>query len=424
MLAERADRIAFGSLVAFGLLGPVSQGLQETTLGIAVIAWLVSLALGRRMPQRTAAWLPLLLWFLVAALSIVNSVNLHASLGGLRKIVRAVSILAVAAETIRTERRLVAVLTATLAGAALISLDGLGQVLSGSDFLFHHIAGEAPGGLRRLAATFGHPNDFGIYAVSILPACVAVACSGGASSRLIDSGGTRHRIAFAIAKAIRRAAWPIIGLLGVALLCTFSRPSVVAVTVSFTALLILRRAWRTLGLCAAAGVIGLLCLPAPIREWAAAQPSWFDALVQPLRKEIWQAALNMIAAHPFIGVGVNTFVLNYARYKLPMDTIQSAYAHNHYLHMAAEIGLIGLAAFVFLLVRAAGAWRELLRSSAGRMTWLLTGVGCGVVAFLAIGLLESALYSARTNAFFWVWLGVLFGMASSQGLDSSTGRCV
>ena len=405
MLAERADRIAFGSLVAFGLLGPISQGLQETTLGIAVIAWLVSLALGRRTPQRTAAWWPLILWALAAGLSMVHSVSLEASFGGLRKILRAVSILLVAADIVRTERRLAAVLTATLGGAALVSLDGFAQVITGADPLFHHLAGEAPGGLRRLAATFGHPNDFGIYAVSILPACVALA----------RSEAKRWQ---------RRVSWGVIGLMGAALLCTFSRPSVVAVTVSFTALLILRRAWRTLGLCAAAGVIGLLCLPAPIREWAAAQPSWFDALVQPLRKEIWQAALNMIAAHPFIGVGVNTFVLNYARYKLPMDTIQSAYAHNHYLHMAAEIGLIGLAAFVFLLVRAAGAWRELLRSSAGRMTWLLTGVGCGVVAFLAIGLLESALYSARTNAFFWVWLGVLFGMASSQGLDSSTGRCV
>ena len=82
-LAERADSIAFGSLVAFGAIGPVSQGLQETTLGIAVAAWLASLVLSRRMPRRTAAWLPLLLWFLVSALSMVNSVNLHASLGGL-----------------------------------------------------------------------------------------------------------------------------------------------------------------------------------------------------------------------------------------------------------------------------------------------------------------------------------------------------
>ena len=33
-LAEQADRVAFGGFVAFGLLAPVSQGLQETTLGV------------------------------------------------------------------------------------------------------------------------------------------------------------------------------------------------------------------------------------------------------------------------------------------------------------------------------------------------------------------------------------------------------
>lgn len=402
-LTDQADRVAFGSFVAFGLLGPVSQGLQETTLGIAVAAWLWSMVLGRRWPRPTAAWLPLLLWALASVLSFSNSVNLEASLGGLRKILRAAAILLAASETLRTEKRLIAVLTATLGGAALVSLDGLVQVVRGVDPLFHHVAGVAPGGFRRLAATFGHANDFGIWAVSILPACVAMA-RGTASARM------------------RWVAWAIIGILGVALACTFSRPSVVAVTISFAVLLVLRRAWRTLAVLVACGIIGWLLVPAPIREWAAAQPSWFDALVQPLRKEIWQAALNMIAAHPLIGVGVNTFVLNYPAYKLPADTVQSAYAHNHYLHMGAEIGLLGLAAFGFLLVRAAGAWRRLLAHPGARLRWLMTGIGCGVVAFLAIGLLESALYSGRTNGFFWVWLGVLFGMGRGELTASASGR--
>lgn len=66
----------------------------------------------------------------------------------------------------------------------------------------------------------------------------------------------------------------------------------------------------------------------------------------PLMKLAW----NMIQDHPYLGVGVNTF-LNVAPYYITPD-IAGAWVgevHNMYLLMAAEAGLLGLAAFLWLM---------------------------------------------------------------------------
>jgi O-antigen ligase len=395
-LTHAADRVAFGALLGCVLLSPVGQSLQEAAAVLALAAWLTSLAAGHKGLPRTGAGLPILLWLGAALLSLTHSVDLSASVSGLRKILKGAAVLFIAADLVRTPRRLRWLLGTTLASVLLISVDGLVQVATGMDVLARMPAGDMPGHFHRLSAAFHHANEFAVYGVSLLPVCLALALGADPMGRG------------------RLLGWTATALLSAALLLTFSRPAAVALAISLSAFWVIRRAWKTLAALAAASVAGYFLLPSAVRAWVASQPSWFDALVQPLRKEIWHAALQMIAAHPVTGVGVNTFVLNYARYKLPSDAQQAAYGHNLYLHLTAEIGLLGLAAFGFLLARAAGAWRRLLASREPGVAAIAAGVGCGVVGFLAIGLLESSLQSSRTNVWFWLWLGVLFGLGLSR----------
>lgn len=391
-IGRAADQAAWWSLVACAALAPLGMALQETTAVCAILAWGVSRCASRTWPARLPASWPLLCWGLAAALSLLHSTDLATSLKGLQKIVKVVGVCLAAAETLRTRDRLLAVITAMMLGASVVAADGLAQVVTGRDLLYGRAVGLAPGGLPRLSATFGHPNDFGIYAVTILPMCVVMALP-------------------ALTLRKRWWSWGVVGLLLAALSLTFSRPAVLAIAVSGTVLLLVRRAWKSLAAGVVAVGVGLLCLPAPIREWVAQQPSWLHAVAQPLRFEIWQTALQMIRAHPITGIGVNLFVRNYAQYRLPGDTLVSAYGHNHYLQMAAEIGLVGLATFGWLLVRTGRVWGGLLRHPEAWVRHASLGMGGGLIAFLAIGLLESALYSSRTNLFFWIWLGTLHGLA-------------
>ncbi len=391
-ISQWADRAAYWSLAVCAVVAPLGMAPQEITVVCAIAAWAISRLASRTLPARTSVnWL-LLLWCAAAVISIAYSTHVPTSLKGLQKMAKVIGLFFVAAEMLRTRQRCLTVVTAMMLGAAVVAMDGLIQVAFGADLFYRHVAGGAPGGLPRLSATFGHANDFAIYAVTVLPVCLVMALPSTTLRR-------------------RWWAWGTVGLLLAALLMTFSRPAVLAVSVSSTVFLLLRRAWKSLAAFAAALIIGALCLPAPIREWVAQQPSWLHVIAQPLRFEIWQAGVNMIRAHPVFGIGVNLFVRNYEQYRIPGDTLVAAYGHNHYLQMAAEIGFVGLGIFVWLLIRTGAVWRRLLGHPSAWVRHLSLGMGCGIVAFLAIGLLESALYSSRTNLFFWLWMGTLHGLA-------------
>ncbi len=386
-----SERVAFAAVVGAAMCAPLLPSVKEACWVLAVLAWLVSKAATRCGLPTTTATLPLAAWFLAGVLSISHSVSLLASVSGLRKVFKVAALFFVVVDVARTRRRVWLLLSAVLFGASLTAVDGLLQLLFGADPLYGNLPGNAPGGFPRLTGPYHHANDFGLYAVTALPLCIAVALT------TTRAGG-------------RRWAWGAAGLLGVAMLLTWSRVAMLAVVVALLTFAMIRGAWKTLTACAALGALALLALPAPLQAWAVSQGSWFDALVQPQRPQIWQAAINMIKAHPIVGVGVNTFVLNYERYKLPIDDIHAAYAHNHYLHMAAEMGLIGLAAFAWLIVRVARVWRGLLGQPDPWIRTVAAGVGCSVVGFLVTGLLESSLYSSRTNLNFWLCLGLLCGL--------------
>ena len=396
------DDVARGALFVAAGLWPLSPALKNLALAVAVVAWLLSwwMTQPRRMPHPRAT-VPLLLWLAAGLCSLPQSIHLLSSLRGIAKVLEEIAIVLATAHVITTSRHLARLAWAMMIGATLASLDGLVQLVRGSDLVYHMEAGIALSGLPRLTAAFHHANDFGVYGASLLPVALVMALSAAPGRR-------------------RWLAWGMAALLSVATLWTWSRPAAVGIAGSLVVFLTVRGAWRMLALVGIAALIGVVALPAPIKTWAAQQPSWIDVLAQPERPQMWRTALNMIHAHSVTGVGINTFARNYVRYRQPDDPLTTAYAHNHFLHMAAEIGLVGLAAFGLFLVSTWLVWQRLLTGhDATRSLWA-AGVGCGLISFLLVGLLESALYSPHTHLAFWVWAGALHGLDNSDKRPQST----
>src|SRR5581483_8777938 len=63
----------------------------------------------------------------------------------------------------------------------------------------------------------------------------------------------------------------------------------------------------------------------------------------------WQAGWYMFLDHPILGVGAGNYAAAYPDYFLPGWPDPLGHAHNYYLNTAAEMGVIGLAALLFLL---------------------------------------------------------------------------
>jgi O-antigen ligase len=136
-----------------------------------------------------------------------------------------------------------------------------------------------------------------------------------------------------------------------------------------------------------------------------------------IRMGMAKAAFGMVAAHPILGVGVGRFYTESSDY-MPPD-VHKFYAHenahNNFLQILAELGLVGLGSFLWLL------WWSLRTSRAEvRALWKdgeWDGLKVGVLVFLATCLSGHPLLTADVAWVFWMALGLAAGerRAPSRG---------
>ena len=132
------------------------------------------------------------------------------------------------------------------------------------------------------------------------------------------------------------------------------------------------------------------------------------------RLEIWDLAVNSVLEHPFLGVGAGNFPVileqNYSASKMGSS------AHNLYLEIAAEIGLFGLAVFLFILA-------EILQKSY-RLFWSLKNKSSKIFAggFFAYavwafgyGLFDVVLFNDKVLILLVMSVGVLYSLEKAEG---------
>ncbi len=92
----------------------------------------------------------------------------------------------------------------------------------------------------------------------------------------------------------------------------------------------------------------------------------------------WQAAIDMFVDHPLLGAGIGNYAAVYPAYALPHWSDPLGHAHNYYLNIAAEAGILGLAAY--LLLWTAAFWQG-WRAVRGTRGWQ-RGIAAGLLGML------------------------------------------
>lgn len=120
----------------------------------------------------------------------------------------------------------------------------------------------------------------------------------------------------------------------------------------------------------------------------------------------WQAAVNMGREYPFFGVGAGNYQAAYDAFRL-IDWDESlGHAHNYYLNVFAETGIIGLAAYLSLIMFVLVAmWR--LRSHPDQSVYYLSVGLAGSWVYLLIHSLTDNLYVNNLFLHIGAILGVL-----------------
>jgi len=122
----------------------------------------------------------------------------------------------------------------------------------------------------------------------------------------------------------------------------------------------------------------------------------------------WQAAARMVADHPLRGVGPGCFGLAMPAYKTAASHAQLfTHAHNWYLHLAAEQGVVGLVLWLGCLLSGLDSLQRRLRTETdpAARRWL-QGLLAGQVGFMVAGLLDYNVGVPCIALAFWFAVGL------------------
>lgn len=116
---------------------------------------------------------------------------------------------------------------------------------------------------------------------------------------------------------------------------------------------------------------------------------------------------SLINEHPFAGNGFNTFQVANRRF-IYFEDGYSSFAHNSYLQVWSESGIVGflaLLAIVYVVLKMGGRAFNLCRHQGDRV--LLAGLLCGVAAFAIHNIFSFTMLKPNISFFWWAQLAVI-----------------
>jgi putative inorganic carbon (hco3(-)) transporter len=336
--------------------------------------------------------IPVLVFFAAASLTAFSALSMSAWLTEWLKWAQILVLIAIVLTLARENRWQWLIFGVTLAGVAN-GLIGLYEFFGGSGALHLLIDNR----FFRAFGTFGQPNPFGGFMGLLAP--VALMALLGYSSLVWKSLRQTRRLPLDLATTTLYYACAS-AILIVGVFISWSRGAWLAFGISLfvIAFALPRKASHSLAALAvilfAVGVLwstGRLPATVVARINSATEELFaFDdvrgvditpenyAVVERLAH--WQAALNMTRARPFLGVGMGNYEIAYPEYRLINWKFSLGHAHNYYLNVLAEAGIIGLLCYTSL-------WTGVLY-----FTWRARQHPNALARFVVIGLLGTWSY--------------------------------
>lgn len=376
---------------------PLVAALILATAGLAAVRG--GTALRSRQP-----WLPLAAIGFASAMlaSAVLGTNPRAAAAGAVYLVLGLLLLFAAARLAGDPADRDLILAGAMAGLVLAGLHGVIQhfASTGGDYGFYS------GGtwVVRAQGAFGHPSLFAAYLMLSIPIAAALAATRDTPRGLRLLGGA----------ALATAA--------PALFFTYTRGAILGLVLGSLLWLALVRPRLAAGGFAVALVVAAIAAPSALGDrFSTYRNTQSDAALL-LRTGAWTGAVEIFSQHPVLGAGMADFPRAYAA--IPDDRLPAArtplfydqlrtdaqpwHAHNVYLTVLAEGGIIGFMAFALF---AAAIVATVLRATRVRDPAAATvsvGVGCAILAWAVHGLVDFDAYWVSLPLFAFI------GLATAQ----------
>ena len=433
--------------------GPLS--LADVMLGVAVLLWFLEGVRKNRLRLNTGLLPSLFIVYLLALLlSFPNAIDVQEAAEGVIKWLQMLVAVLLIQEALST-RQVRWLVWGLLAGGVLQATLGIYQFvfrIGPPNFLLMDR-------FMRAAGTFGQPNPFAGYLGLTLPVAISLFLYSLTSMGRGASSGVRQVVTGTVLYG------GVAAVIGVGLVASWSRGGWLGAAAGIAVVVFIQggpivKGTSLAGACAVMllGPLTYRYIPSSLTDRLADLPAYlgtgmWEIVQQPVtdsnfsvieRLAHWIAALRMWELSPWLGVGPGNYAAVYPQVRLDRWEDPLGHAHNTYLNVLAENGLIGIIAYLVLwtgvilwlicmrgriLQRGRtqiGGQRGSLLSSAGALNpvvWnaaLLTGV-LGVVVHLSVHHLFDNLYVQGMYLHVALWLGAAVAMANggSSGIEES-----
>ena len=138
-----------------------------------------------------------------------------------------------------------------------------------------------------------------------------------------------------------------------------------------------------------------------------------DALLGEGRVELWDETVELAAAYPWLGSGLGTYQSAFWEFKRSWPHVTDDHAHNDYLETAAEFGVLGLLAALWLIGLVLARAVRLTQRARSEEIRLPAAACAGAFTALALHGLTDFNLAIPANALLFAWI-----VGIADGLDS------
>jgi len=402
---------------------PAKELIAEILVILGLMFWSFKV-LSQEKAKLTSSTLnfPILSFIFICILSLIWSNSFFISLKELRLFLAGPLLYFVITNNISDERQIRRILNVLLIVGSLFGIYGIFQY-NGIDFSFwlRNI------GRQQVFGLFGNVNYFAEYLIVPLPLAISL---------FFATRNRTHKILL------------LVGILAIggSLILTFTRGSYLAIGISLIFMFFLYLVSRgksfieehkkvfILVLALIILVTFLFALPNPLNKPGTviskvksriSISQFIKGSSLKRREAIWGFTALMIKDRPFLGLGIGTYKYNSLKYQakfFEQGQNRSLYphgfatkAHNEYLQLWAELGIVGLGIFIWLIICYFNCGIKFLKKiKDDYKQGIIIGLMGAVVAVLVDGIFGFPLHLPATIILFWMALSLTIALGESE----------
>ena len=373
---------------------PISKAIIEICATIVILAFFIKRLMVKNFAANTFLDIPLLVYIFICGLSVIFSSNIAISIRNFStKLIENVLIFFVVVEAINTKKKVRNILSILFISATLICIDGIFQFFTHKDFIRHrNWPYDTKPFTLRIMGPFITPNDLAAYLTPLVIINLSLffvrfkSLFVKYSFRLLGIA-----LLICLFLALSRGAWIgfIFGLLFIVIFGERKKAFILLflILISTSLLPFLSQSKKAV-------LVGRL--------------NYSDAGGYQ-RKILNRIGWDMWKERPIFGSGLGTFMYNFERFNYDKKEYPwgPSYAHNCYMQMLAETGILGLCAFMWIIITLFKKSLKIIKISKDYIYRNISiGLLGGLLAYLVHSAFDTNLYNLDIGILFWILLGL------------------